>query len=324
MNKKSVVLGIFYLAILTLWWNLFQQNDGLSLISKYWAISLTMVFGSFIAGATSEGGGAVAFPVLTLFLDVKPHIARDFSLLIQSVGMSAASLWIWKKRVPVHGTALLIGTLAGAVGMFCGLLFLQNIIPPAYLKMFFVCTWLGFARVVWQNKISTNTKEEAATLRLIPSQKVLLAFFAFIGGLVSSLTGSGLDIFCFSVLTIYCSVDERVATPTSVVLMAGNAVFAVALVLISNWLGWEAITSFHPTSFHFWLCCVPIVIFGAPLGAMFIRNKARKTILILLVFSIVAQFLAALVIVPHTPALYAFDLLVLAIAFLFFTRLKRS
>lgn len=131
-----------------------------------------MVFGSFIAGATSEGGGAVAFPVLTLFLDVKPHIARDFSLLIQSVGMSAASLWIWKKRVPVHGTALLIGTLAGAVGMFFGLLFLQNIIPPAYLKMFFVCTWLGFARVVWQNKISTNTKEEAATLKLIPSQKV--------------------------------------------------------------------------------------------------------------------------------------------------------
>ena len=35
---------------------------------------------------TSEGGGAVAFPVMTLALGIKPAIARDFSLMIQSCG----------------------------------------------------------------------------------------------------------------------------------------------------------------------------------------------------------------------------------------------
>jgi hypothetical protein len=39
-----------------------------------------------VAGATSEGGGAVAFPVMTLALKIKPAIARDFSLMTQSCG----------------------------------------------------------------------------------------------------------------------------------------------------------------------------------------------------------------------------------------------
>ena len=36
---------------------------------------------------TSEGGGAVAFPVMTLALNIKPTVARDFSLMIQSCGI---------------------------------------------------------------------------------------------------------------------------------------------------------------------------------------------------------------------------------------------
>ena len=46
-----------------------------------------MIFGSMVAGATSEGGGAVAFPVMTLALKIAPAIARDFSLMTQSCGM---------------------------------------------------------------------------------------------------------------------------------------------------------------------------------------------------------------------------------------------
>ena len=49
-------------------------------------MSITMIFGSMIAGATSEGGGAVAFPVMTLALHIQPSIARDFSLMTQSCG----------------------------------------------------------------------------------------------------------------------------------------------------------------------------------------------------------------------------------------------
>ena len=37
---------------------------------------------------TSEGGGAVAFPVMTLLLQIDPSVARDFSLICQSFGLS--------------------------------------------------------------------------------------------------------------------------------------------------------------------------------------------------------------------------------------------
>jgi hypothetical protein len=49
-------------------------------------MTITMIFGSMVAGATSEGGGAVAFPVMTLVLKIQPTIARDFSLMTQSCG----------------------------------------------------------------------------------------------------------------------------------------------------------------------------------------------------------------------------------------------
>ena len=41
---------------------------------------------SMFIGMTSEGGGAVAFPVMTLALSITPEVARDFSLMIQSCG----------------------------------------------------------------------------------------------------------------------------------------------------------------------------------------------------------------------------------------------
>ena len=56
-----------------------------------------MCLGSFIAGATSEGGGAIAYPVMTLGpWKIAPLIARDFSLMIQSIGMIAAGAAISK------------------------------------------------------------------------------------------------------------------------------------------------------------------------------------------------------------------------------------
>ncbi len=54
-----------------------------------------MTFGSFVAGSTFLGGGAVAFLTLTKMLLVDPVTAKSFSLAIQSVGMTAASIYIF-------------------------------------------------------------------------------------------------------------------------------------------------------------------------------------------------------------------------------------
>ena len=68
------------------WWCLAFKHDFFSLFPDRYILSLTMVLGATVAGMTSEGGGAVAFPVMTLALKISPAVARDFSLMIQSCG----------------------------------------------------------------------------------------------------------------------------------------------------------------------------------------------------------------------------------------------
>jgi len=47
---------------------------------------VVMIAGGLLGGATSEGGGAVAFPVITLGLKHHPDVARDFLFVTQSAG----------------------------------------------------------------------------------------------------------------------------------------------------------------------------------------------------------------------------------------------
>ncbi len=89
------------------WWILAARWDYFSLFPDRYLLSITMIFGATVAGTdnkdarlisinqnksatftgmTSEGGGAVAFPVMTLALGIAPSVARDFSLMIQSCG----------------------------------------------------------------------------------------------------------------------------------------------------------------------------------------------------------------------------------------------
>lgn len=68
------------------WWCLAIKHDFFALFPDRYALTLTMILGAAVGGMTSEGGGAVAFPVMTLALGIKPAVARDFSLMIQSCG----------------------------------------------------------------------------------------------------------------------------------------------------------------------------------------------------------------------------------------------
>jgi len=141
-----VVVWAWWLALMAQhgYWYLFQHN---------WFMSVTMCFGSFIAGATSEGWGAVAFPVMTLLFKIEPVVARDFSLLIQSVGMMAASFTIYCLKIPVEWRAVLYSGLGGAIGITVGLDVLSPLLPPAYTKMLFTSFWLSFAAALyWINR----------------------------------------------------------------------------------------------------------------------------------------------------------------------------
>ena len=84
----------WFFAALLLWAVLFYSFNDLAFLAEQWFYPAIMVVGAFVAGSTPEGGGAVAFPVLNIFLQIDRVMARDFSLMIQSIGMTSASVFI--------------------------------------------------------------------------------------------------------------------------------------------------------------------------------------------------------------------------------------
>lgn len=120
-------------------WSFFTDTDnGSSNQKPRWVMSITMVFGSIVAGATSEGGAAIAFPVMTLVLGITPGVARDFSLMIQSVGMVAAACTIVIMGVKIEKNSLCYTTCGGVIGIIIGLELVAPALPPAFTKMIFV------------------------------------------------------------------------------------------------------------------------------------------------------------------------------------------
>jgi uncharacterized membrane protein YfcA len=278
-------------------------TDGWHLFGDYGFMSLVMAVGSFIAGATSEGGGAVAFPAMTLGFGIAPATARDFSLMIQAIGMTAASVAIFSNRIPVVFKALLPAIAGGALGVVVGPEYIAPILPPAFAKMTFASVWLSFAGALW---LMNRDHDRAVNLDLSNAPHwafPVLALGGVVGGIVTSITGSGLDILTFALLVLLFRVSERVATPTSVVLMASNAAVGA---LWKGTLG----AGLAPEAWSYWWVCVPVVVIGAPMGARFIAGKSREFIVGLLSVSIAVQFIAAIFIIPQTPVLMGYAALV--------------
>lgn len=270
-------------------WSLFLDN---------WFMSVTMAFGSFIAGSTSQGGGAVAFPVMTLGFNIDPKGARDFSMMIQSVGMTSASVAIFWRRIEVDRTSLVVAGLGGAVGVIIGLEFVQQWFASDPTKIFFVSLWLAFGVALWRiNRLTRKIRRRSLADRS-PGTLVFLAFAGLLGGVISGLLGSGLDILVFALLVLGFRICETVATPTSVVLMAANSLVGFA---------WRSMGGgglpIREEVWGYWWVCVPIVAIGAPLGARFISNRGHLFVVRLLLFVILAQFIGALVIVPFDRSL---------------------
>eukprot|EP00622_Pseudochattonella_farcimen_P005417 FR741028.1.p1 GENE.FR741028.1~~FR741028.1.p1 ORF type:complete len:272 (+),score=30.23 FR741028.1:57-818(+) len=210
-------------------------------------MSITMIFGSMLAGATSEGGAAVAFPIMTLVFGIAPPVARDFSYMIQSVGMTAAAFTILWMKVQVEWMSILYCTFGGAAGLIFGLEKIAPNLTPPYAKMYFVVIWGAFAaslfylnRLVGRKVYLTLNPQHLpqiwSSANLFPGatvtypwltwvlnwKAIVLTVAGFLGGIFTTMSGSGIDICSFAVLTLFFRVTEKTATPTSVVLMAVN------------------------------------------------------------------------------------------------------
>uniref|UniRef100_A0A1I7X2A1 MFS domain-containing protein n=1 Tax=Heterorhabditis bacteriophora TaxID=37862 RepID=A0A1I7X2A1_HETBA len=76
---------------------------------------------------TSEGSGAIAFPVMTLALHIAPGIARDYSLMIQSCGMTSALCCVLFMKVKIENRAVILGTFGAIPGFIIGVHFVESV-----------------------------------------------------------------------------------------------------------------------------------------------------------------------------------------------------
>jgi len=295
------------------------SNDLFYLFEENWIASLTMVFGSFIAGATSEGGGAIAFPVFTLILDIPPAIARNFSFAIQSIGMTSASLLIIGMKIPIERKTILYSSIGGLIGLLVGTFFIVNKIPGKSLKLFFVSLWVGFGVALY----IANKKSNRQIFETIPKHRNAISkliLFGFVGGIITSFFGNGIDIFTFCLLTLFYGISEKVATPTSVILMTINTILGFFLHLF-------IIKDFQQEALNYWLCCIPIVIFFAPMGAFVINFLSRKVIAGILYAVIIVQYIGAVFILKPSLSflLVSFSVILIGcFCFLTLTKLNKK
>lgn len=283
-------------------------------------MTLTMVVGSFIAGASSEGGGAIAYPVMTLIFNIEPDVARNFSFAIQSIGMTFAAIWIFISGIKIEKNYLLIAGIGGFIGIIFGSFYITPLIKPDFAKMMFVSFWLSFGFALWVVNF-INQRESIDQLDSLSNTQLIELFtVGIIGGIFSSVLGNGIDICTFSYVVLKYRLSEKIATPTSVILMASNAIAGFIL----HYFFLETI---QPEVINYWLVSVPVVIFGAPLGAFVITLIDRKMIAGFLISIIVIQFLTAIFIIKPGLVLsfFSFAIFITGI-FLFFviTRMNRT
>lgn len=291
--KKRQVVGLVGAVVWAIWLLALGPAKAFAIVQEYWEFSLTMVFGSLVAGTTSLGGGAVAFPVFTKVLAISPEDAKVFSLAIQSVGMGAASLAIVFGGVRIDWRVVFWGSAGAVVGIMLGALWLSPLVIPSVVKMSFTMMMAGFALTLWVlNRTHRECHDQVSVYGW--RERVILMVAGGLGGVMSGLVGNGADIAVFSVMVLLFRVNEKVATPTSVVVMALNAMAGFVLV--------GPVASLFTDEIQlWWLAAVPVVVLGAPLGVVLCTFMSRLAISRLLIALIVLEVLSSLVLIPLTP-----------------------
>ncbi|KAE9416045.1 hypothetical protein Angca_001405, partial [Angiostrongylus cantonensis] len=295
IQYRKYIAFLFPVVVMqTLWWLTAIRHDWLALFRTHWHMPLIMVLGAIVAGMTSEGGGAVAFPFMTLGLHIDPITARDFSLLMQSVGMMCALFVIVFMQVQIEQRAVLFGTIGSIPGLVFGFEIFDPLLDAAQKKMLFVSIWTSFAIALF----ILNSQKKRTTYKTIidfkPWKAMVLIATGFIGGIFTAFAGSGVDICIFSIVTLLFRVSEKTATPTTIVLMGLNSLVGAYYRLI-----WKGDVS--KLALDYLKVSIPIGVtlapFGSFLGSHFHRQVLATFIYVLETISVIGFLLTK-------PALY--------------------
>jgi len=271
-------LAAFYAA----WLTLVVAGGHLDTVLAHWPIALAMAGGSFVAGSTPMGGGAVGFPTLVLVMDLPATLGRDFSFAVQAIGMTSASVYILCRRQPLEWPMLRAALVGALLGTPLGVLYLAPLVPDLAIKLVFATLLCSFG-LLHLRRVDEITGYHGITPHDLAFDHKAGFLVGFLGSMtVASITGVGVDMTLYMVLVLLCHADLKIAIPTSVILMAFTSVVGILTKLLAG--------TVQPGTFENWVAAAPVVALGAPLGALAVSRIPRRPILLFVSLLCVAQF----------------------------------
>lgn len=286
-KRERRIFTILYTLLLIIWGISFFSRLGLSYYQRYFPVPLTMIFGSFIGGFTCEGGGAIAYPVFTKVLHIEPYIARDFSFAVQSIGMTFASMTILLRRIPTEKNVAKFAILGGFAGITFGTYHVVPLVSPGNARLLFTLVVTSFGVALMLKNFVLKTRENSNIVYFRSVDALILMSIGFLGGIFSSIIGTGIHFITFSFVTLLYKLDEKVATPTSVIIMAMDSIFGFALRGL-------ILQHYSSQALIYWALCIPVVALCAPLGAIMCSKVSRMFVVKFLLFLISIEFISTL------------------------------
>lgn len=335
-RARGLLAALVSIVIVVVWAAYVSLDQQWGRVADNWEAAATMVAGSFVAGSTPQGGGAVAFPVLTKGLEVPAEVARSFSMCIQAIGMGTASLAIWINRRRVAWSSVAIALPAALAGLAIGLFalgdsgepFWPSRLPGPYVKVTFTLVVAAMAAVVFMGYRRQILERRTELPRLSRPLVTTLVFAGLVGGVASALVGSGADVFLYLVLVVLAALSPRVGVPSSVVVMAGVSVVGLVVLGLADGqlmtqlgangdvvsVGGQSVTESAGQAvygsgeglpagqfdlFGLWIAAVPVVAVGAPLGAFAAARLRDRQLVVFVALLAAAEVLTTLVFVDE-------------------------
>lgn len=259
----SRIFRFWFVLMLLVWGGLFYAFNDLQFLLAHWYYPAIMVLGAFVAGLTPEGGGAVAFPVLSVFLSIDRVLARDFSLMIQSIGMTSATIYLLSRKGAMLRTykPVLFFIPVAFIGFVLGMITLQTI-PVYIIQALFLSliTTFAIAYVFGEHRGDRDELTVTGT-----RDSFMLAGILLLGGMCGSLFGTGTDILIYTLLVTHFRMKEKAATHMSIMLMAATSVLGYTYRHFVD----SGLTSDQVRT---WLCAYPVVLFMAPFGTHILQR----------------------------------------------------
>lgn len=271
-------LGLFY----GVWMAYLTLSNSWHLVSEHWPIALSMALGSYFAGSTPMGGGTVGFPVLVFGFDYPTQIGRDFSLAVQSIGMTSASLLIWCRQQAL-ALRVLKGSIMGVtMSLPIGLFVIAPWISEFAIKALFAVLWASFG--IYHLRYGNELRQQIGFITHHQTTDFRIGLMlGIVGGLTTvAFTGVGIDMLVYCALILFYRASIAIAIPTSVIVMAYSSVYGSLLKTLTG--------SWSPGVIDQWLAAAPVVAMGAPLGVLVVSRLAPKTNIAIVSMLCLAQF----------------------------------